>query len=32
LPKEQRDPELRDLNQLLLPHHAAIYCGRGGTP
>jgi hypothetical protein len=32
LPKEQREPELRDLNELLLPHHAAIYCGRSGTP
>ena len=32
MPKEQRDPALRDLNQSLLPNHAVIYCGRGGTP
>jgi hypothetical protein len=32
MPTEQRDPELRDLNQSLLPNHAVIYCGRGGMP
>jgi hypothetical protein len=32
LPKEQRDPALRELNESLVPNHAVIYCGRGGTP
>jgi len=32
LPKEQRDPALRELNESVLPNHAIIYCGRGGTP
>jgi hypothetical protein len=32
LPKEQRDPVLRALNEFLVPNHAVIYCGRGGTP
>jgi hypothetical protein len=32
LPKDQRDPALRELNESLLPNHAVIYCGRGGTP
>jgi hypothetical protein len=32
LPKEQRDPALRELNESVLPNHAVIYCGRGGTP
>jgi hypothetical protein len=32
LPKEQRDPALRALNESLVPNHAVIYCGRGGTP
>lgn len=32
LPKEQRDPVLRALNESLVPNHAVIYCGRGGTP
>ena len=30
LPKEQRDPTLRELNESLLPNHAAISCGRAG--
>lgn len=32
LPKEQRDPALRALNESLVPNHAVIYCGRGGAP
>jgi hypothetical protein len=30
LPKEQRDPLVRELNEELLPNHAAVSCGRGG--
>lgn len=30
LPREQRDPQLRELNEALLPNHATISCGRGG--
>jgi hypothetical protein len=30
LPKEQRDARFRELNEALLPNHAAISCGRGG--
>jgi hypothetical protein len=30
LSSEQRETQVRDLNQALLPHHAAISCGRGG--
>jgi hypothetical protein len=30
LPKEQRDPVVRELNEALLPNHAAISCGRAG--
>jgi hypothetical protein len=30
LPKDQRDPTLRELNEALLPNHAAISCGRAG--
>ena len=30
LPKEQRDAAFRELNEALLPNHAAISCGRGG--
>ena len=30
LPKEQRDPLVRELNEALLPNHAAVSCGRGG--
>lgn len=30
MPKEQRDPAIRELNEALLPNHAAISCGRGG--
>ena len=30
LPKEQRDPTLRELNEALLPNNAVIHCGRGG--
>jgi hypothetical protein len=30
LPKEQRDATFRELNEALLPNHAAISCGRGG--
>jgi hypothetical protein len=32
LPREQRDLLARELNESLLPNHAAISCGRGGTP
>jgi hypothetical protein len=32
LPKEQRDPTLRELNEALLPNNAVIHCGRGGEP
>ena len=32
LPQEQRDAQLRALNEALLPNHAAISCGRGGFP
>ena len=32
LPREQRDAELRALNEALLPNHAAVSCGRGGFP
>jgi hypothetical protein len=31
LPKEERDPTVRELNESLLPNHAAISCGRGGA-
>lgn len=31
LPKEQRDPTVRELNEELLPNHAAISCGRAGA-
>lgn len=30
LPKEQHDSMVRDLNEALLPNHAAISCGRAG--
>jgi hypothetical protein len=32
LPQEQRDAQLRALNEALLPNHAAISCGRSGFP
>ena len=32
LPREQRDTRVRALNEALLPNHANISCGRGGTP
>jgi uncharacterized lipoprotein YbaY len=32
LPREQRDVRVRALNEALLPNHANISCGRGGTP
>ena len=32
LPRDQRDAQLRALNEALLPNHAAISCGRGGFP
>jgi hypothetical protein len=32
LPREQRDAQLRALNEALLPNHAAISCGRSGFP
>ena len=32
LPREQRDMQVRALNEALLPNHANISCGRGGTP
>lgn len=31
LPREQRDMRVRALNEALLPNHANISCGRGGT-
>ena len=31
-PREQRDMQVRALNEALLPNHANISCGRGGTP
>lgn len=31
LPREQRDPEVRVLNEALLPNHANISCGRAGV-
>jgi hypothetical protein len=30
LSKDQREPTVRELNEALLPNHAAISCGRGG--
>ena len=30
LPKEARDPQVRGLNEALLPNHAYISCGRSG--
>jgi hypothetical protein len=30
LAKDERDPTVRELNEALLPNHAAISCGRGG--
>jgi hypothetical protein len=30
LPREQRDPQVRVLNEALLPNHANISCGRTG--
>ena len=30
LPREQREPQVRELNEALLPNHATISCGRGG--
>lgn len=32
LPKEQRDVQLRELNESLLPNHVVVSCGRGGLP
>jgi hypothetical protein len=32
MPREQRDMQVRALNEALLPNHANISCGRGGTP
>jgi hypothetical protein len=32
LPREQRDTKLRELNEALLPNHAAISCGPSATP
>jgi hypothetical protein len=32
LPREERDMRARALNEALLPNHANISCGRGGTP
>jgi hypothetical protein len=31
LPKEQRDATFRELNEALLPNHAAISCGPSGA-
>ena len=30
LPREQRDAQVRDLNEAVLPNHATISCGPGG--
>jgi hypothetical protein len=30
LPREQREPQVRELNEALLPNHVTISCGRGG--
>jgi hypothetical protein len=30
LPRDQRDAQLRDLNESVLPNHATISCGPGG--
>src|SRR5690242_7704258 len=32
LPKEQRDPQVRALNEAILPNHATISCGPGSGP
>jgi hypothetical protein len=32
LPKEQRDPQVRALNEAVLPNHATISCGPGSGP
>lgn len=32
MPREQREAQMRELNEELLPNHAVISCGRGGTP
>jgi len=32
LPKEQRDPQVRALNEAILPNHATISCGPGSEP
>jgi hypothetical protein len=32
LPREERDTRVRALNEALLPNHANISCGRGGSP
>jgi hypothetical protein len=32
LPGEQRDLQLRELNESLLPNHVVVSCGRGGFP
>jgi hypothetical protein len=32
LPREERDMRVRALNEALLPNHANISCGRGGSP
>lgn len=30
LPREEREPTLKKLNEDLVPNHAVIYCGRAG--
>ncbi len=30
LPREQRDAQLRELNESVLPNHATVSCGPGG--
>jgi hypothetical protein len=32
LPKEERDPQVRELNEAVLPNHATIACGPGSGP
>jgi len=29
MPREQRDPKVRELNEAVLPNHATISCGPG---
>jgi hypothetical protein len=31
MPREQREAQMRALNEELLPNHAVVSCGRGGA-